>query len=341
MFLGGGVVNARLAPVIFHLCGVPYPRERWLALEGQMLRARPSESSIVPVESQSQRSDSHPDQPTRDGAIVPADVPDQGGAIVPADAPGHAQGGAIVPAAADQAIVPAGAAKYAGLSYEALLAIVVRRDDELDRKNVALRAERQKRRRLEQQLVEADADASSDEDVHEGTSLAPRWLVSHSGRQAIGAASAVSIGIRRNLSNIGARGMGMVLMQDISQPTVNRCEVAAAAALVASFRLFHESVYEDARLAVERRQGPAVILHSFRSDATTASVWRNSSVMGLELETAAVERPCLIDAASSWADACVCMSGWADAHRVHRKTTDRRAEDISPPFGQLGGWFSH
>ncbi|CAK0864335.1 unnamed protein product, partial [Prorocentrum cordatum] len=79
-----------------------------------------------------------------------------------------------------------------------------------------------------------------------GPSKMPNKLALHMcGKRKLSEYGQMSLGIRRNLSNISTHHVGICLMQDISSATVSRAEVAAAASLVASSRSYFTRVKAD------------------------------------------------------------------------------------------------
>lgn len=71
-----------------------------------------------------------------------------------------------------------------------------------------------------------------------------------------------ALAIRRNLSNISAEDLGLVIMDDASKQTVLRAECRTAAALIANARLFFQDWKDDEAVALT---GPHVQAHSAKT----------------------------------------------------------------------------
>jgi hypothetical protein len=105
---------------------------------------------------------------------------------------------------------------------------------------------------------------------------------------------ALAVGLRRNFSNVAARGLGAVILEDISHQTVCRAELLCGGALQAVSQAFHH--YHD-NLALDADATYAMSSHSFASDATNSSVWRQSKLQGLCLTSTYIHHPEKIDEA--------------------------------------------
>ena len=55
----------------------------------------------------------------------------------------------------------------------------------------------------------------------------------------------ISLGIRRNLSNVACADLSLILLDDASRWSVARAEVHSAAAMMASCKAFHLSMVES------------------------------------------------------------------------------------------------
>ena len=91
---------------------------------------------------------------------------------------------------------------------------------------------------------------------------------------------------RRCKSNCAAYSVGLVLMRDLSHPTVTKWKIKFRAALVASSRLFVTTAVEDiTHHLVSKADGWKFRFKSYRSDATNANVWQRSKLHVTEIST--------------------------------------------------------
>jgi hypothetical protein len=89
--------------------------------------------------------------------------------------------------------------------------------------------------------------------------------------------------IRRNLSNIAAKDLGSVLLQDISHQSVPRHEVETGAALQAGIRNWHAEAEALCKSDLHSLHNlPIVSSHSLSQDATTSNVWQRSKLQNLK-----------------------------------------------------------
>ena len=115
--------------------------------------------------------------------------------------------------------------------------------------------------------------------------------VGKSGKR-ISTQSMFATGVRRNLSNIAATDFGATVLQDVSQQRVTRAEVRTCAALLARMK----STCSPVAFAPLPEVGAACELIcdgpwrlstvSFRSDATTSSIWRREKLHVLDVDFA-------------------------------------------------------
>jgi hypothetical protein len=98
------------------------------------------------------------------------------------------------------------------------------------------------------------------------------------------------VGIRRNFSNVSAASLGAVILDDISQQTVNRAELVTGGALQACMKAFHR----QNEVLAQMSDTLVVAGHSYASDATNSSVWRQSKLQGLCLSSVYVHDPAKI-----------------------------------------------
>lgn len=91
---------------------------------------------------------------------------------------------------------------------------------------------------------------------------------------------------RRCISNCAAYSVGLVIMRDLSHPTVTKWEIKFRAALVAASRMFVSHAVEDiAQHLVSKADGWKFLYNSYRSDATNANVWQRSKLHCTEIST--------------------------------------------------------
>lgn len=94
----------------------------------------------------------------------------------------------------------------------------------------------------------------------------------------------ISLAIRRNMSNVAAADIGLVILADVSRWTVCRAEIKTAACLVASSHLFwsiwRSEIFE--RMGHDKRFSATIL--SWRQDCTNRSVWNKEKLCALEME---------------------------------------------------------
>ena len=95
----------------------------------------------------------------------------------------------------------------------------------------------------------------------------------------------VAVAIRRNFGNAAGEHFGQMLLDDVSRHTVHRCEVKAAAALMAASRAFYAPIWASLSDDTDFN----LTVHGFRSDATNSGIWQRQKLCALELETAYLE----------------------------------------------------
>eukprot|EP00959_Pyramimonas_sp_CCMP1952_P232726 4863670-Pyramimonas_sp.AAC.1 len=93
--------------------------------------------------------------------------------------------------------------------------------------------------------------------------------------------------MRRCLSNVSAKGLGLALMRDLSHNTVSRWEVKLRASLNAANRSWARQVSMD--LALHGKMGDAApgwkfLFNQYRSDATNSHVWQDSKLHTTEYQ---------------------------------------------------------
>ena len=117
--------------------------------------------------------------------------------------------------------------------------------------------------RLEQFLQN---DFCSDDDGADDTENGPGtagWLTPQ---------GSISLAIRRNLGNVSAQDLGLIIMNDVSKQTVLRSECRTAAALAASNRFFFEEwLHEDRNRS---HDSYSFLFLQYREDATNAAKHR-------------------------------------------------------------------
>ena len=99
--------------------------------------------------------------------------------------------------------------------------------------------------------------------------------------------SMVSLGLRRNMSNIAGADLGLVLMDDASRWSVAQAEVRSGASAIASFRSFHEDMMAEMFHEEGLNQGDFNLsLHVVSQDATSGSIWQKRKLCALLLHSA-------------------------------------------------------
>ncbi len=93
----------------------------------------------------------------------------------------------------------------------------------------------------------------------------------------------IALGIRRNLSNISCSDIGLTLLDDISRWTVARMEVKVSACMVSDAVKFFDAWKSD-KLLSRANNSEAVLIASFRQDATNSGIFNRSKLIALELD---------------------------------------------------------
>ena len=120
---------------------------------------------------------------------------------------------------------------YSHMSQEALLQIVLARDNQIRDLRAHLKRSRQQATRSNSALVAARALTSgSSDDV---------LAIERLGTRKLSPKGALALAIRRNLTNTAANDMSITLMQDVSHQTTAKSEIEAGACLPAAFRAVH------------------------------------------------------------------------------------------------------
>ena len=97
----------------------------------------------------------------------------------------------------------------------------------------------------------------------------------------------VSLGLRRNMSNIACADLGLVLMDDASRWSVAQAELRSGASAIASFRNFHEDMMAEMFHEEGLKQGDFNLsLHVISQDATTGSIGQKRKLCALLLHFA-------------------------------------------------------
>ena len=220
----------------------------------------------------------------------------------------HEQSSSVATASAGgSAIVPSldpERQKYACLDKETLISLVLRLNAEiLDLKSklgtlrtFAHRAKRKFEKIEQEQETEPDTQFELLR-KRKGVQLTPQGTL--------------AVAIRRNMSNIACADLGKVMLDDISRHTASRCEIKAAAALLASTHAFF-----DGMRAYMVSQRPSFGVNAFRSDATNSAIWQRRKLCALELETAYLQTTDLKQACSSLGDSLVKIKRIADVLAV-------------------------
>ncbi len=125
--------------------------------------------------------------------------------------------------------------------------------------------------------------------------------------------SIVAVGLRRNLGSTAASTFSLATLQDIGKSFVIKSEIETAAAHVGTVKSFQadmEAFVDDCEAGKF-----SIVMHAFRSDATTAAIWQSSKLQGLHLESLYVLSPDSV-LTSRWEDVAHNCSGFADCQRV-------------------------
>ena len=113
-------------------------------------------------------------------------------------------------------------------------------------------------------------------------SIESRLAITRTGAEGTGRyltlTSRISLGIRRNFSNVACGDLSLILLDDASRFVVARAEVQSAAALMASHVAFHAGMMEEGP--------PPLSIHVVSQDATNSAIWQKRKLCALLLHTA-------------------------------------------------------
>ena len=132
-----------------------------------------------------------------------------------------------------------------------------------------LRTSQRQCRRLEKGRIEQFLEHDDDDNGHDGDT---GWF---------SAQGCIALAIRRNLSNISAEDLGLVVMQDVSKHTVLRAECRTGAALLMNSRnFFQEWLHHD---SCGGESSTSFLFVQYRQDATNSSKHRQK-MSALEID---------------------------------------------------------
>lgn len=152
----------------------------------------------------------------------------------------------------------------------------LRRMDGLVRTNASLR---QKVRRLENRNVKLQnnvAELKRDDP----DSLEIQRIKGGKGKR-LTLQSYIALAIRRNFGNASTADVGAMLLQDISRYTVSRAESKTGTALIASSRLFFQSMIGELTSTINF----FLDIHSYKQDATNSGILKGSKLGALILRS--------------------------------------------------------
>ncbi|CAK0833301.1 unnamed protein product [Prorocentrum cordatum] len=94
-------------------------------------------------------------------------------------------------------------------------------------------------------------------------------------------AIAISIAIRRNMSNVSTEDLGKISLEDISRYTVRRAEFKVGACLAGSARMFFDRVKDVVFCGADGDHDSfdIICIHNFKSNATNSSIWQRKSFL--------------------------------------------------------------
>jgi hypothetical protein len=169
------------------------------------------------------------------------------------------------------------AESYKGMSHEALVCLLLSRDETIRSFRQIVHDQRQKIRRVEKRLVVSEA--AEDPDAQFRITRLGTVRLTHDGNLALG--------MRQLLHHGGAGSLGLCLLEDISRNTVIRSELALTTAWMAGRRQFAEElrdhIQSDAEYHECRPLPLPVQVVAVRSDATNSSIWQQSKLHNTEV----------------------------------------------------------
>lgn len=174
-------------------------------------------------------------------------------------------------------------AKYEAMTKEVLVNTVIARDESLNRLRTGKRSlqqhfRRNTRRAATKSVALVEAKARSDMCSFEIVRKRP-------GGTQVSVQGAMSIALRRNLSNIASSDFGYVALDDLGRHVVTRSEVSCAAALLASSANFYATMKQHwaSQVAAGDNDTYQLALHVVRGDATNGNIWQNRKLHTLQV----------------------------------------------------------
>ena len=173
---------------------------------------------------------------------------------------------------------------YNNFTKEELIAKLVARDITVKKTKMKLKMALRQKRKLDRKLH------SCQDKLHEAEhkSLVDSMRKKKDGRY-FSLHGGLRMGMRRVISNCSAFSLGLALETNVSRQTVTHWEVKIRAALLSSFKKFHEEMQSrladmhDSADSREHYIGCLTLsLKVLRSDATKAQVWQKSQIMSTE-----------------------------------------------------------
>ena len=242
--------------------------------------------------------------------------------------------------------------RFGGLSWTELLKLVVDKDRQLaDEKNKSkakdevIESLRKKGKLLQQQTRRAKTTSDKLQEkqrsssaatakaypagkpaaLHSGQaekklSVEQKMAIVRTGKHGTGRyltiPARISLGIRRNLSNVACGDLSLILLDDASRWSVARAEVHSAAAMTASCKSFHLNMVESFDSS-----DPSLSIHLVTQDATNSSIWQKRKLCALICHTAYLAEPMPTDQEAkeftwSWQDLFHSLQCVADVQQV-------------------------
>jgi hypothetical protein len=175
--------------------------------------------------------------------------------------------------------------QYSSLPQAVLVDLLLARDDSIRQYREALYTVKRQKRSVEEALAKSTTPRDDNDDPNAEFAIERHgrksgWLTKRSG---------LSLALRRNMTNVAAKDIGAILLDDISHQTVVRHELTASACLIASSRIFHRAL--DHEVSLRRLDNDAdvcIVSMSWCCDATNSNMCHNqqSKVHNLRLTSA-------------------------------------------------------
>ena len=165
--------------------------------------------------------------------------------------------------------------KYEDLSHDDLIRVVQQRNKEIKRLNSTIRQKNCRARRKNAEHLDLCAAVQAER-------CSVLSVPAHVNNKKLGVDKMLAVGLRRNMSSIGAHNYGLVVGEDISRQSVCKAETCAAWQLTNRAKWWVADRLGE--MVTPGRPGICVFCVSYVCDATNSSIWQQRKLQGLIAE---------------------------------------------------------